>query len=136
MNCHDLGQTRILEEATKVVQFVKFIWWLYNRNRLLYTGTIIILQPFRWIRTTWIVLHNYYYRIRKSDIHVIISPQSQVKVQYVHFRLRTIYTLSYLGLFLKKLADDQCSSITKGSIYHINMIMSIHPFTYSGNGLT
>ncbi len=25
----------------------------------------------------------------------------------------------YLDRFLKKLADDQCSSITKGSIYHI-----------------
>ncbi len=27
--------------------------------------------------------------------------------------------LFYLGKFLKKLADDQCSSIAKGSIYHI-----------------
>ncbi len=29
-------------------------------------------------------------------------------------------TFFYLGIFLKKLADDQCSSITKDSIYHIN----------------
>ncbi len=28
-------------------------------------------------------------------------------------------TFFYLGKFLKKLADNQCSSITKGSIYHI-----------------
>ena len=28
-------------------------------------------------------------------------------------------TFFYLGRFLKKLADDQCSSITKGSIYYI-----------------
>ncbi len=28
-------------------------------------------------------------------------------------------TFIYLGWFLKKLADDQCSSITKGSIYHM-----------------
>ncbi len=28
-------------------------------------------------------------------------------------------TFFYLGRFLKKLSDDQCSSITKGSIYHI-----------------
>ncbi len=28
-------------------------------------------------------------------------------------------TFFYLGRFLKKLADHQCSSITKGSIYHI-----------------
>ncbi len=33
----------------------------------------------------------------------------------------------YLGRFLKKLVDDQCSSITKGSIYHINH-MYIQPF--------
>ena len=33
----------------------------------------------------------------------------------------------YLGRFLKKLADDQCSSITKGSICHISH-MYIQPF--------
>ena len=33
-----------------------------------------------------------------------------------------------LGRFLKKLADDQCSTIAKGSIYHIKH-MSIQPFT-------
>ncbi len=37
-------------------------------------------------------------------------------------------TFFYLGRFLKKLADDQCSSITKFSIYHIKY-MSIQPFT-------
>ncbi len=37
-------------------------------------------------------------------------------------------TFFYLGRFLKKLADDQCTSITKCSIYHINN-MYIHPFT-------
>ncbi len=37
-------------------------------------------------------------------------------------------TFFYLGRFLKKLADDQISSITKGSIYHIKH-MSIQPFT-------
>ncbi len=37
-------------------------------------------------------------------------------------------TVFYLGRFLKKLADDQCSSIAKGSIYHITH-MYIHPFT-------
>ena len=36
------------------------------------------------------------------------------------------YHASYF-LLLKKLADDQCSSITKGSIYHINH-MNIQPF--------
>ena len=33
-----------------------------------------------------------------------------------------------LGRFLKKLADDQCSSITKGSIYHV-ICTYIQPFT-------
>ena len=37
-------------------------------------------------------------------------------------------TFFYLGRFIKKLADDQCSSITKVSIYHIKH-MSIQPFT-------
>ncbi len=34
-------------------------------------------------------------------------------------------TFLYLGKFLKKLADDQCSSITKGSIYRINHITTV-----------
>ena len=37
-------------------------------------------------------------------------------------------TFFYLERFLKKLADDQCSSITKGSSYHIKH-MYIQPFT-------
>ncbi len=37
-------------------------------------------------------------------------------------------TVFYLGRFLKQIADDQCSSITKGNIYHIKH-MSIQPFT-------
>ncbi len=37
-------------------------------------------------------------------------------------------TFFYLGRFLNKLADDHCSSITKGSIYYIKH-MYIQPFT-------
>ncbi len=37
-------------------------------------------------------------------------------------------TFFYRGRFLKKLADYQNSSITKGSIYHIEH-MNIQPFT-------
>ncbi len=37
-------------------------------------------------------------------------------------------TFFYLGRFLKKLVDDQCSFKTKGSIYHIKHIY-IQPFT-------
>ena len=40
----------------------------------------------------------------------------------------------YLGRFLKKLADDQCSSITKSSIYHCKHI--IHTTFYHSNELT
>ncbi len=43
-------------------------------------------------------------------------------------------TFFYLGRFLKKLADDQCSSITKGSIYHINHY--VHTTFYHSSGLT
>ncbi len=49
-----------------------------------------------------------------------------VKTQYLHFRFHANY-FSYLGRS-EKLGDDQCSSWTKGSIYHINH-MSIQPFT-------
>ncbi len=40
----------------------------------------------------------------------------------------TLSTLFCLGKFLKKLADDQCRSITKGSIYYIKH-MYIQPFS-------
>ncbi len=43
-------------------------------------------------------------------------------------------TVFYLGRFLKKLADDQCSSITKGSIYHIKH--NVHTASYHSSGLT
>ncbi len=51
----------------------------------------------------------------------------QVKTQYLHSDFMQT-SFFYLGRFLKKLGDDQCSSITKGSIYHIRH-MYIHPFT-------
>ncbi len=41
----------------------------------------------------------------------------------------------YLESFLKKLVDDQWSSIPKGSIYHIKH-MYIQPFTKGRSGLT
>ncbi len=53
------------------------------------------------------------------------------KVKYVHFRYIQ-NTFFYLGRFLKKLADDRCTWITKGSIYHVKH-MSIQPFYH---GLT
>ena len=40
----------------------------------------------------------------------------------------------YLGRFMKKLADDQCSSITKGNICHTKH--SVHTTFYHGSGLT
>ena len=59
----------------------------------------------------------------QSDSHL----PHWVKMQYVHFRLHTTYFL-LLRKIPEELADDQCSSITKGSIYHIKHI-SIQPFT-------
>ena len=49
-------------------------------------------------------------------------------MQYVHFR-------SHFDdfLFPWKLADNQCSSITKGSIYYINYV---HTTFKHGSGLT
>ena len=43
-------------------------------------------------------------------------------------------TFFNLGRFLKKLADDDCSSITKGSIYHSKTY--IHTTFYHSSGLT
>ncbi len=62
-----------------------------------------------------------------QSVQSIILPH-QVKMQYLHFRFHANYTFFYSGRFLKKLADDQCSSISKGSIYHINH-MDMQPFT-------
>ncbi len=53
-----------------------------------------------------------------------VPPQTQ----YADFMQTTFF---YLGRFLKKLADDQCSSVTKGSINHINSTKK-KPFTSSG----
>ncbi len=53
---------------------------------------------------------------------------------YLHFRLHTNYTFFYLERFLKKLADNHCSSITKGSIYHIKHIY-VHTTFYYSSGL-
>ncbi len=41
-------------------------------------------------------------------------------------------TFFYLGRFLKKIADDQSFSISKGSIYHIK---HVHTAFYYGKGL-
>ncbi len=57
----------------------------------------------------------------------IIDLPYRVKLQYVHSDcIQT--TFFFHGRFLKKIADDQCSSITKGSIHNIKH-MSILPFT-------
>ncbi len=57
----------------------------------------------------------------------IFLPQ-KVKTQYgISDYMQT--TFFYLGRFLKKLADDQSASITKGSIYHIKLV---HTTFYMG----
>ncbi len=56
----------------------------------------------------------------------ISAPPSKNTVSTFHILWKLIFF--YLGRFLKKLADDQYSSITKGSIYCINQ-MYIQPFT-------
>ena len=43
-------------------------------------------------------------------------------------------TFFYFGRLLKKLADDQCSSITKDSICHITH--NVHTTFYHGSGLS
>ena len=43
-------------------------------------------------------------------------------------------TFFYLGRFIKKLADHQCSSITKGSIYHFKH--NVHTAFYHSSELT
>ena len=53
-------------------------------------------------------------------IFITASLPHQAKMQYLHFRFCANYFV-YLGRFLKKLADNQCSHITKVSIYHIKI---------------
>ena len=68
------------------------------------------------------------------DLPVWLHPPSlphKVKTQYVYYRLYVNYFL-YLRKFLKKLADNQCCPITKGSIYHIK---HVHTTIYHGSGL-
>ncbi len=55
----------------------------------------------------------------------VLLPQVKTRICISDFMQATFF---YLGRFLKKLADDQCSSITKGSVYHIKHIY-IQPFT-------
>ncbi len=53
-------------------------------------------------------------------------PTKHKRSMYISDYMQT--TVFYFGRFLKKLADDRYSSITKGSIYHIKH-MFIQPFT-------
>ena len=67
-------------------------------------------------------LNVLYFQMSTSSRILLTNLPCKVKTQYMHFGLQTITIglLSfYLRRFLKKLADDQCSSKTKGSIYHI-----------------
>ena len=57
---------------------------------------------------------NFYRRLVNRGKSV---PQSKNAVGLCAFQI--ISTFFYLGIFLQKLADNQCSSITKGSIYRI-----------------
>ncbi len=57
-----------------------------------------------------------------------------VKTLYLYFRFHANYFLIRLKI-LRKLADNQCSSITKGSIYHIKN-MYIQLFDGRTNGWT
>ncbi len=61
------------------------------------------------------------------DHHLITSLPPEVKTLYLHFRYHANYFLLPWYSW-KKLADDRCSSITKGSIYHIKH-WYIQPFT-------
>ncbi len=62
-----------------------------------------------------------------EDLRVYISaPQSKNAVSTFQITCRVLFFC--LGKLLKWLADDQSSSITKGSIYYINY-MNIQPFS-------
>ena len=57
-----------------------------------------------------------------NDICTTTTIPQQVKAQHLHFRFHANYFFTLIGRFLKKLADEQCSSITKGSIYCIKYV--------------
>ena len=63
-----------------------------------------------------------------SEINRLTHMPCKVKTQYVYIKLRTNYFL-YLGKFLTKLAEDQCSSIT---IKAVSTISNICLYNVSG----
>ena len=66
-------------------------------------------------------LHVIYFTINMECLGIAAVLPHQVKTQYLAYKT----TFFYLGRYLKKLADnqsDQCSSLTKRSIYYIKRI--------------
>ncbi len=78
------------------------------------------------IMVSQMYLHNF---IKAAQSTCCRSLPCKVKMQYVHFKLYTPCFLLPSKIFLNKLANDQCSLINKGSIYHIKH-MSIQPFAW------
>ena len=93
--------------------------WLWKWCWIIYVPksnyTIKCLRLHKYINSN----HHFY----SDDIAAVPS-----KTHYLHFRLHANYTFFYLKSFQKKLADDQCFSITKRSIYHTKHMYK-QPFT-------
>ncbi len=67
--------------------------------------------------------------VTTESLWLMIAPLRKNTVStLLHFRFYANYFL-LPWKFLKKLTDNQCSSITKDSIYHIMKHMYIQPFT-------
>ncbi len=78
-----------------------------------------------WIGTSTFNIHKGSYVTWSSRMSHVLP--HKVKMQYVHFRSHAEYFL-LPWKFLKKLADNQCCSITKNSIYYVKH-MYIQPFS-------
>ncbi len=63
---------------------------------------------------------------------ITVPPSTKCSICISDFMLSNFF---YLGRFLKKLAHHQCSSMTKGSVCHINHNY-VHTTFYHSSGLT
>ncbi len=104
-----------------------FTWSVHEKNKHCFQ------QPQKWeVSVSWWKKWNkgitVTYNCKRLSVIADISaaPSKSLRSVCISDFMQT--TFFYLERFLQKLADDQYSSITKGSIYHIKH-MYIQPFT-------
>jgi len=111
----------------------------YHGPSIFARGSITLKIVKRSFMLLWFVQKEYIVtniksvkRLHASSVSSLHLPD-KVKTRYVQFRLHVSYLLFYLRKFLRILARDQSSFVTKSSIFcikHMNIIFQ------HGNGLS